>query len=1204
MTKKQKQPSVFARLKPFLVKRKLFIYSSMLMSVLAALCGLVPYGIVYLFSVEILQAPNADNPYIFLIYAGIALAAILLKGLCYKLSTDFAHKAAFDILYDIRIAMAEKLTKLPLGYFDQHDAGKIKVTMNEDVEQLEEGVAHLIPDLTTGIAVPLLTFIVMFILDWRMALAALLLLPLLGLLYASVMKKMKPLVPKHIEVGGLITTAVLRYIYGMKVIRVFSQSEKAFAEYAEIIQKSSDISVEVEKETLEGKTIFAALAQMPLLIVIPVGVWLHSAEEISLSLFVLFIMLTIGIGNTLIKAFRSNGQASFRLAGVTRKITTLLEEPELVQASTTISPNGAKIEFKDVSFSYNTEREVLRNVSFEVQEGTLTALVGESGAGKTTIARLVPRFWDATEGQVLIGDADVKSIANEELMNFVSYVFQDVYLFEGTVMDNIRMGRPEATDEEVIAAAKQAYCHDFIMQLENGYQTVVGDGGSKLSGGQRQRISIVRAFLKQAPILVLDEATALIDAENEAYIQDAINELMHPVNGQPKTIIMIAHRLHTIVKADQILVVEDGQIAASGTHEELLASHVPYRTQWEAYSGEGNALLPKAAAIEERPHFKAKLLEVHEVEQEPAVDNYRRLNELSVIQQSYAVAGDKETIEELKQGYKRTALESIFIGIPLIVVAYIVYSLFTNATEDIWKVVGVMFAALLLQGVTYYYSNRVTFLVYYKLMASARIYLGRRLKNLPLGYFAKQDAAILEMHIKQDAMFLGFIPAIAIGIIKGIITPIVTILVLAWIDWTLALIAVVGIPMCLFISSLADRQLKQMMGRLQLARKQSNKRILDFIRGISVIRSFGLANSKLLGYQDTMEEYRTSSIAINKKLSPYTALNVIMFELGYVIVLVVGGLKYTAGMMGGVELICFLILAAALYETLPIMDYVVFKRILKTTLDNLNEVIQEEDLPQPAVGKETLPETFSVELENVTFGYGQHNVLNGLSLKIPENGITALVGPSGGGKTTTLNLIARFYDIAAGSIKIGGVDVREMRHDTLMQHVSFVFQDVYLMPDTIINNLKFGNPEASFEEVVAASKLARCHDFIMELPDGYDTKISDGGANLSGGQKQRISIARALLKDAPIVLLDEATASIDPENELYIREALQALAHHKTVIMVAHRLHTIRNATVIAVIENGQVIESGTHDELFAQEGRYKKFWHDRARAEQWQVEL
>ena len=1205
MKKKQKQPSVLDRLKPFLSKRKFYIFGSMLMSVLAALCGLAPYGIVYLFSKEIVAPVGSGNTQIFLVYAAMALLAILFKGICYKLSTDFAHRAAYDILYDIRIALATKLTKVPLGYFDLNDTGKIKVTMNEDVEQLEEGIAHLIPDLTTGIAVPLLTIIAMFILEWRLAVAALMLLPLLGVLYARVMQKMKPLTPKHIAVGGLMTTAVLRYIYGMKVIRVFSQSDAAYADYARIVEEARDISVEVEKETLEGKTIFAAISQMPLLIVVPIGVWLYNIGQITLPLFILFIMLTIGIGNTLTKAFRSNGQMSFRLGSVTRKITTMLAEAELPQPTKGILPKTTDISFEQVGFSYNQEREVLREVSFTAKAGTLTALVGASGAGKTTIARLIPRFWDATTGTVRIGDVDVKDIATADLMQLVSYVFQDVYLFEGTILDNIRMGRPDATDEEVIAAAKHASCHEFIMDLPHGYQTVVGSGGSLLSGGQRQRISIVRAFLKQAPILVLDEATALVDAENEAYIQDAIKELMHPLQGSPKTIIMIAHRLHTIVHADQILVVADGTIAAQGTHAELLATHEPYQTQWDAYRGEGNALLPKISAEESSPTpvFQAKTLSAETIVAEPEVDKVRQLENYSFLEQSYIISGNDADKQGLKTGYQRTAFEALFVSIPLVLVAYIVYLLFADATTgQIWQAVALMFAALFLQGLTYYYSNRITFFVYYKLAASVRLYLGRRFKNLPLGYFAKQDAALLEMNVKQDAMMLGFMPAIVIGVIKGIITPIISLSVLAWIDWQLALVAIVGIPMCLWITKIADSQLKKSMGRLQTAKKQANKRILDFIRGIAVIRSFGLAESDLLGYETTMDEYRKSSIIINKKLSPYTALNVIMFEIGYVIVLVLGGIKYSTGSMSGVALICFLILTAALYESLPIMDFVVYRRLLKTTLDNLNEVIQEDDLPQPTVHEEQLPTNFAIAIENVNFAYEEQNVLAGLNLTIPERGITALVGPSGGGKTTTLNLLARFYDVAAGTIKIGGVDIQNMRHDTLMQHISFVFQDVYLMPDTILNNLKFGNPEATDEEVIAAAKLARCHDFIVEFPEGYDTQISDGGANLSGGQKQRISIARALLKNAPIVLLDEATASIDPENELYIREALQVLAANKTVIMVAHRLHTIQNATKIAVIENGHVVETGTHTELFAQNGRYKKFWNDRLRAENFQV--
>ncbi len=237
------------------------------------------------------------------------------------------------------------------------------------------------------------------------------------------------------------------------------------------------------------------------------------------------------------------------------------------------------------------------------------------------------------------------------------------------------------------------------------------------------------------------------------------------------------------------------------------------------------------------------------------------------------------------------------------------------------------------------------------------------------------------------------------------------------------------------------------------------------------------------------------------------------------------------------------------------------------------------------------------------FGYDDSPVLKGVNLTIPAKGVTALVGPSGGGKTTTLNLIARLWDTNEGSVSIGGADVRGMRHDTLMSQVSIVFQDVYLFPDSIAANIRYGNPEATMEQVIAAAKAARCHDFITELPDGYETVVSEGGGTLSGGQRQRISIARAILKDAPIVLLDEATASIDPENERHIREALQALAANKTVVMVAHRLHTISQADLIAVMEDGRVVQTGKHEELLKQGGLYRTFWEERSRAERWQIQ-
>ncbi|MBO9605487.1 MAG: ABC transporter ATP-binding protein [Paenibacillaceae bacterium] len=1217
-TKAAKRPSPMTKLRPYLMRKKAPLFGSMLMSTLAVAFGLVPYVVVYMLCVRIFErsGDTAD----FLTLAGIALAAIVLKGIFYLFAGNLSHQAAYDILYDIRLDLADKLTKLPLGYFDRNDIGSVKHTMNEDVEQLEEGIAHLIPDLTTGVAVPLLTFAVMLTMDWRMALASFAFIPILAAAFAFANSRIKPLMPKFGEVSALISSALLRYVYGMKVIRAFSRTESAYADYSRTMTQAGEMGEAIEARSVAGKSLAAGLAQMPLLLVVPVGVWLYGAGQLTLPLLVLFIMLTVGIGNTLMKAFRSSGQVSFRIAGATRKIMNMLEQPELGEPAQPQEPHGADITFDEVCFAYDDKRDVLKAISFTVREGTLTALVGPSGAGKTTIARLVPRFWDVTGGAVTIGGADVRQIGSSRLLDMVSFVFQDDYLFEGTVMDNIRMGRPGAADEEVVAAAKQARCHDFIAGLPQGYETRVGEGGGKLSGGQRQRISIVRAFLKQAPILVLDEATALIDPENEARIREAIDELIHPANGRPKTVLMIAHRLHTIVRADQIVVVEDGTIAASGTHEELLASYEGYRTMWDSYTGETSvpaALrdavpaggephpLRIAAPADGRPVGEAAAgapQEAASARQIEEPDLYRQLNELPLVRKSFVVAEGKDR-KRLIKGYWLTLLESPFVSLAPVLVALVMYRLFQGRDGNAWQSVGWMAAAFLVQGLAYYRANREMFPFYSRLMTNVRVYLGKRLKSLPFGFFSKRDAATIETRIKQDAMMTGYLPTIVVGLIKGCVAPAVTLAALLWIDWPLALAAAAGIPLCVLVTMLADRKFRAVMGRLQEARKQANGRMVDFIRGIAVVRAFGLARSSLLGYKDTMNEYRRSSIAINNALSPFSALNLIMFELGFAAVILVGGWRYVDGSIDGIGLICFMMLAAALYEPLPIADYMAIRRMMHATIVNLNEIVQEDDMNEPLPGNETLPQGSDVELDRVVFGYDDSRpVLRQFSLRIPARGVTALVGPSGGGKTTALNLIARFWDVGEGSVRIGGADVRRMRQDTLMRQVTFVFQDVYLMADTILNNVKYGRPEATMEEVAAAAKAARCHDFIMELPDGYETVVSEGGGTLSGGQKQRISIARAMLKDAPIVLLDEATASVDPENELYIREALEALAANKTVVMVAHRLHTIRNAAQIAVVENGQVAEIGRHEELLERGGLYRTFWQERVRAEQWQI--
>ncbi|NEP84930.1 MAG: ABC transporter ATP-binding protein, partial [Okeania sp. SIO3B3] len=347
--------------------------------------------------------------------------------------------------------------------------------------------------------------------------------------------------------------------------------------------------------------------------------------------------------------------------------------------------------------------------------------------------------------------------------------------------------------------------------------------------------------------------------------------------------------------------------------------------------------------------------------------------------------------------------------------------------------------------------------------------------------------------------------------------------------------------------------------------------------------------------------YRVASRETTTRISPAMIGFLSVLEIGFALLLVVGVSLAVSGAVTFETFLIFMLLATAFFNPMMMLgEMVSFQRIVANGINNINEFLTAPLLPEPAVSRS--PQGYAIAFKDVHFSYADEKVLNGVSFDIPENAMVALVGPSGSGKTTITNLIARFWDVDAGSVTVGGVDVREMSSDVLLSHITMVFQDVYLFNDTVMNNLRFANPAATDEQVFEAAKLARAHDFIEALSDGYETMVGEGGSTLSGGQKQRLSIARAILKDAPIVLLDEATASIDPENERLIQQAFNALVKHKTVIIIAHRLSTVQTADLILVLQDGQVIQQGQHADLMYQEGLYRRFWEERQKSRHWKL--
>lgn len=517
-------------------------------------------------------------------WCGLMLGGYLIKAVFSSLSTGMSHTATYHTLRDLRKRLLSKLSRVPMGTILNTPSGQYKTTIVDRVEGMEPTLAHLIPEMTSNLLVPLTLVTSIFVLDWRMGLASLVT-TAIGLLIVSQSTKTYAVRWKGaVEIGRRMANAIVEYVGGIQVVKAFSQSAGSYKKYAGAVEDNARYFVDWMHDNQKYMASWQSILPAVLVSVLPTGLLLWNSGSLSAANFLTVIVLSLGLTGPMIAALSFVDELAIVGTNV-GEIAGILESPELVRPQQPAKLSGSGVTLKNVSFTYGeVKEEVLHNINLDIHPGTVTALVGPSGSGKSTIAKLIAGFWDVTGGAIALGGVDLQNIPLDQLNRQIAYVAQDNYLFDRTVRDNIRMGRADATDEEVEAAARAAGCDMFIRGLENGYDTVCGGGGGHLSGGERQRISIARAMLKDAPIVILDEATASIDPENEALIQRAISALT-----KGKTLIVIAHHLGTIAGADTIVVVENGRIAAQGKQAKLLETCPLYAQMWKAYLGTRDA---------------------------------------------------------------------------------------------------------------------------------------------------------------------------------------------------------------------------------------------------------------------------------------------------------------------------------------------------------------------------------------------------------------------------------------------------------------------------------------------------------------------------------------------------------------------------------------------------------------------------------------
>jgi ATP-binding cassette subfamily B protein len=1117
---------------------------------------------------------------------GVA-AAVALRALLDHHRTMIAHRTASRVQQDLRGRLYDKIAQLGPAWFAGERTGGVMLSVVDGVEQLQSFFGQYLPQLSIAVLTPLAIFA--FIAFWDVPVAAV----MLGF---ALFTLVAPTVFVHVERRSShgrqqalrdFGSEFLDGVQGLPTLKAFGQStaygerlaQKARA-LCETTARVASIGVMTRGITDCGVAIGAAAA-------LALAAWRVSHGQMSMQALLIVLMAGTEVFRPLrdLRMVLHQGMVGQSAAA---GINALMAADPLVTppqrgASGPLVPS---IAFEDVRYRYPGGRDAAHDgLSFTVGAGEKVGIVGPSGSGKSSVARLLLRLYDPQSGVVRIGGHDVKTIDPGALHRMIAIVHQDTYLFHGTVEENLRLGKPDADPTEIERAARAANAHEFIARLPQGYATMIGERGVNLSGGQRQRLAIARALLRDSPILILDEALSSVDAENEAVIQEAINRL-----SQGRTTLILAHRLSSVIGADRILVLDHGHVVETGRHAELIRHDGAYRrlmgSQAEergddvAYFEDG----PEARAISGRSEVDLAA----EPEPEPLVP--------AEIGWGATLASLFQVIRPWRRRFGVVVASGIarvaaFIGVG-VVSALAVAAIKTGSPFGYLLIILGLTAPL--AGLLHWLESWLAHDIAYRLLAEMRIALFRQLDRLAPAYLIRRRSGDLIALASQDVETIEYFFAHTVApALVAVLVPSTVLLVLASVAWPIALAL---LPFVLF-AGLAPVLHRAHIDRLGSAAREAlgllGAYVTETIQGLADLVAFEAVGRRRHGFMEAVRGYQQIRLKLLGDLSSQTAQLEAVTGLGGLAVAVIGARLAAEHHLAATTLPLLILLALASF--LPISEIAQVSRQLADTIASTRRlyavhreqpaVLDGDQRPPPPAGGS------QIRFEDVVFNYPGINrpALADVRLDIPAGATMALVGPSGAGKTTLANLLLRFWDPTKGHILIDGVDLRDFELDHLRRRISLVSQDTYLFNDTLRANVLLARPEADEAAIARALQQAALADFVAGLPEGLDTEVGERGVQLSGGQRQRVAIARAFLKNAPTLILDEATSHLDAVSEALVRQALDALMRDRTTIVIAHRLSTVRNADRIAVLDRGHLVETGTHAELLARNGLYTR---------------
>jgi ATP-binding cassette subfamily C protein CydCD len=1120
--------------------------------------------------------------------AAVALV-IAVRSLVEYARTMIAHHTAFRVQARLRQRLYDHLMRLGPAYLTHERTGPVATSMVEGVQQLEVYFGQFLPQLVVAVATPILIFAFVAFVD--LPVAAVLVGAALVTLIAPALWHRRDRRASYARnrAYAAFGAELLDALQGLATLKAFGQS----GERARLLGRKSHDLFQSTMWLLGANTMGRGITDAGMAIgaaaALALGAWRVSTGAMDLAALLVILMLGVEVFRPL-RELRMLLHAGMLGTAAARGILDLLgARPAISERATAVDTAALPptVTFEDVKFAYPGARRIAHEgVSFHVGDGQRVAFVGPSGSGKSTVVRLLLRFYDPDTGCVRIGGRDVRELSLADLRRRIAVVSQDTYLFHGTVEDNLRMGKPAATPAELEAAARAAHAHEFIARLPEGYRTIVGERGVRLSGGQRQRIAIARALLRDAPILVLDEALSSVDAESEAVIQAALDRLM-----EGRTTLIFAHRLSSVIGADRIVVLERGRVAESGTHAELLLRRGPY---WRLMSPQ----LETVGRVDQTLALDGGGTASGDAETDgggaaSADDSVVRAAGLSWLQAL-------PILSRLIRGYRARLGVTFGLGVArvgAIIAVGVLSALVVRAVKRGEPYGGLLLAlavAAPLAGLLHWLESWLAHDMAYRLLNDMRLALFRKLDALAPAYLTRRRSGDLVAVATHDVELIEYFFAHTVTpVLVAILVPLAVLGTLAAFGW---LLAVALLPFLIYAA------LSPLLRRAHIDRLGSQARevsgdlsahTVDSIQGIAEIVAFQRERSRGEELAARAGAYLAARMPFLADLTREHALHEAVTGLGGLAIIAAGAALVTAGRLDAPMLPLLTLLALAAF--IPLWEVAQVGRQLADTLGATRRVHAIHSEPVPVRDGPGLPGPRTtgamLTLEDVTFTYPgrRRPALAGVSLTVPAGSTVALVGSSGAGKTTIAHLCLRFWDPDAGEIRLAGHDLRAWRLDDLRREIALVAQDTYLFNDTLRANVLLARPGATDAELRAALERASLGDLIEALPEGIDTVVGERGLQLSGGQRQRVAIARAFLKDAPVLILDEATSHLDAVNEAVVRQALDALARGRTTLVIAHRLSTVRDADLIAVLHDGRIAETGRHEALLSGGGFYAR---------------